>query len=322
MASGRFPLKFTRRACGVFSLCILILLIAAGSAPSIAQSQTVALTFDDLPAAGTKDPAEAESFNRAILDPLAMHRAPAIGFVNEKKVLELGSKEVLEQWVRRGFDLGNHSFSHADLNNLTDEQFEVEVIGRSLFLLSRSPRRTKLPAFCAFLTITRATQPRNMILSQRSSNSAAIGSRHAPSTTKIIYSTRPTFGCWQDKTTNPPKSCAPNIWPTRLLRSTTTRACTSTFGRAIPHVMLFHLNRLSADLMNQLLDIFEARNYRFVSLDTAQSDAAYDTPDTFTTSYGPMWGYRWAKERGVKVDGSLELEPAESIAQYVTAAKK
>jgi hypothetical protein len=86
--------------------------------------------------------------------------------------------------------------------------------------------------------------------------------------------------------------------------------------------MLFHLNRLSADLMNQLLDVFEAKNYRFVSLDTAQSDAAYDTPDTFTTSYGPMWGYRWAKERGVKVDGSLELEPAESIAQYVTAAKK
>jgi hypothetical protein len=231
MASGRFPLKFTRRACGVFSLCILILLIAAGSAPSIAQSQTVALTFDDLPAAGTKDPAEAESFNRAILDSLAMLHAPAIGFVNEKKVMELGSKEALEQWVRRGFDPGNHTLSHADLNNLTGEasnssrrSFRAKPV-----LLWRSPRSTKLPAFCVFLTITRATQPRNMTLLRRSSSSAAIGSRPAPSTTKIIYSTRPTFGCWQDKTTNPPKSCAPNIWPTRPPRSTTTRASTNTY---------------------------------------------------------------------------------------------
>jgi hypothetical protein len=64
------------------------------------------------------------------------------------------------------------------------------------------------------------------------------------------------------------------------------------FGRPIPNVMLLHLNRLSADLMNQLLDIFEANHYRFVSLDRARSDAAYDTPDTLTTSYGPMWGDR------------------------------
>jgi hypothetical protein len=86
-------------------------------------------------------------------------------------------------------------------------------------------------------------------------------------------------------------------------------------------VMLFHLNRLNADLMDQLLDIFEARHYRFVSLDIAQSDPAYDTPDTFTTSYGWMWGYRWAKERGVTVDGSLESEPPAWISQYATAGK-
>jgi hypothetical protein len=74
--------------------------------------------------------------------------------------------------------------------------------------------------------------------------------------------------------------------------------------------------------MDHLLGIFEDKRYRFVSLDVAQSDPAYDTPDTFTTSYGPLWGYRWAKERGVKVDGSLESEPPAWIAQYGTAMKK
>jgi hypothetical protein len=29
-----------------------------------------------------------------------------------------------------------------------------------------------------------------------------------------------------------------------------------------------------------------------------------------------MWGYRWARERGVKVDGSLEPEPPKWITDY------
>jgi hypothetical protein len=57
--------------------------------------------------------------------------------------------------------------------------------------------------------------------------------------------------------------------------------------------------------MDKLLDIFEQKHYRFVSLDTALSDAAYKTPDTFVTKYGWMWGYRWARELGVQVNGAF-----------------
>ncbi len=42
-----------------------------------------------------------------------------------------------------------------------------------------------------------------------------------------------------------------------------------------------------------------------------QSDPAYRTPDTVITKYGPMSGYPWAKERGVKVNARLEPEPPE-----------
>jgi hypothetical protein len=63
----------------------------------------------------------------------------------------------------------------------------------------------------------------------------------------------------------------------------------------------------------------EKKLYHFVSLDAAQSDAAYRTPDTYVTKYGPMWGYRWAKERNVKVEGSLESEPPNWISLYGNA---
>ncbi len=88
------------------------------------------------------------------------------------------------------------------------------------------------------------------------------------------------------------------------------------FGREIPHVMLLHANKLNADLIDKLLTLFEQKQYRFVTLDEALSDPAFDTPDTFYTQYGWMWGYRWAKELGIKVNGSLESEPPAWVLHY------
>jgi hypothetical protein len=88
------------------------------------------------------------------------------------------------------------------------------------------------------------------------------------------------------------------------------------FGYEPPQVMLLHDNRLNADVIAQVLRLFETKHYRFVSLDDAQSDTAYRTPDSYITKFGPMWGYRWAKERNVRVNGSLETEPPKWILGY------
>jgi hypothetical protein len=80
--------------------------------------------------------------------------------------------------------------------------------------------------------------------------------------------------------------------------------------------MLIHDNQLNGDVIDQLLTIFEQKQYGFVTLSQAEADPIYRTPETHISSYGPMWGYRWAKERGVKVDGSLEPEPPKWIAEY------
>jgi hypothetical protein len=79
-------------------------------------------------------------------------------------------------------------------------------------------------------------------------------------------------------------------------------------GYEPPEVMLLHDNRLNSQATEDILKMFETRGYRFVTLAEAQSDPAYSIPDTYITNYGPMWGYRWAAERGVKVNGRLEPE--------------
>lgn len=80
--------------------------------------------------------------------------------------------------------------------------------------------------------------------------------------------------------------------------------------------MLLHDNQLNADLIEAILGQFEQRGYRFVTLTEAQSDRAYLEPDLFVTKFGWMWGYRWAKQRNVKVNGSLESDPPKWIMEY------
>ena len=86
--------------------------------------------------------------------------------------------------------------------------------------------------------------------------------------------------------------------------------------------MLLHVNRLNADVIEEILVIFEGKQYRFVPLEAAQSDPAYRVPDTFITKFGPMWSYRWAKEFDIKVDGNQESEPPAWIVQYGKEPRK
>jgi hypothetical protein len=86
-------------------------------------------------------------------------------------------------------------------------------------------------------------------------------------------------------------------------------------GYEPPQVMLLHDNALNADLIDSVLTLFEASQYRFVTLTTAQKDPAYQIPDTVVTPDGPMWEYRWARTRHVAVNGSLEQEPPSWITE-------
>jgi peptidoglycan/xylan/chitin deacetylase (PgdA/CDA1 family) len=303
-------------------ILVLAAFLPTFSLCSRAQSAMVALTFDDLPAVGTLDPAEAQSYNRAILASLAKHHAPATGFVVEDRVVKLRGREILDQWVRQGLDLGNHTFSHADLDTLTPEQFEQEVIkGESSFSAAlatagKAPKYLRFPFNHAGDTAAKHDAVAEF-LSRRGYKVAACTIDNEDYLFNEAY--------LKMRVRNDPESAA-KLRAEYLAYTATeidyySHLQEQVFGRAVAHVMLVHLNRLNAELIEQLLEIFENKRYTFVTLDAAQSDSAYSTPDTFVSSYGPMWGYRWAKERKVAVNGNLESEPPAWISQYPSDEK-
>ncbi len=303
---------------GNIRILVLLLMCAAGYAS--AQSRTVAITFDDLPLAEHNDPGQAEAITSAILNSLDKHHAPAIGFVNGGRASDLGNKEsirLLKEWVHHGYDLGNHSFSHPDFNVLTVEQFKQDVVSNEAVLKPLLGKTGRTLRYFRF--------PYNHTGDTRAKHDAVaefLKERGYQLATCTIDNEDYLFNqAYLQMLANKDDATAKRLREEYLAYTSTeidyyNGLHKQVFGREIPQVMLLHVNRLNADVIDQVLALFIEKQYRFVTLDQAQADAAYQTPDTFVTNSGLMWGYRWAKERGVKVNGSLETEPGTWISRY------
>jgi peptidoglycan-N-acetylglucosamine deacetylase len=298
-----------------------ILLTLFGALEAFAQVRTVAVTVDDLPYAGAEagsasDTTAAKEINRKLLSALRRHRAPVTGFVVQKSVEELGLEagtKILREWTKGEFDLGNHTYSHPDINELTPAQIEDEITRGEAGIVPLMKRAGKKVEFFRFpMNHTGDTQLKHeqvmAFLAQR-------GYRLAPCT---IDNSDYLFNTVYLRLLAEHDPAAQKLRVEYLAYTDSeidyyAGLNKQVFGYEPPAVMLLHDNRLNADVIEPLLALFEKKQYKFVTLSRAQSDAAYQIPDTYISKYGPMWGYRWAAERGVKVNGKLEPEPPEWI---------
>src|SRR6202011_277138 len=87
-----------------------------------------------------------------LLGTLRDQKVPAVGFVNEKKLYKTGEVDerikALQMWLDYGFELGNHTFSHASLNQVGLKAWEDDVIqGESVTRILLAQRKMKLRYF-------------------------------------------------------------------------------------------------------------------------------------------------------------------------------
>ena len=219
--------------------------------------------------------------------------------------------------MREGFDLGNHTFSDADLNNITLEQFKQEVVNGEGSFRPILDEVGKTPRFLRFpFNHTGDTKEKHdsvaAFLKQRGYEIAACTIDNEDYLFNAAYIQM----LAKKVDAQAAKLRAEYLAYTAVEIDYYASLHKQIFGREIPQVMLLHANRLNADVLDEILSIFEKKQYRFISLEAAQSDPAYRVPDNFVTKFGPMWGYRWAHELDIKVDGSLESEPPAWIRQY------
>jgi len=257
--------------------------------------------------------------NDKLLAAFKSHHVPVTGFVIQKRTDSLGisGKKILGKWTRQGFDLGNHTYSHPDINDLSTDQIEKEILNGESAIRSLLEQVGKKPEFFRFpFNHTGETKAKHDVIAD-----FLFQHGYQLATCTIDGSDYLFNNAYVLMLDNKDEAAAERLRREYFAYTSSeidyyAALSKQVFGYEPPQVMLLHANRLNADTIEQLLQIFEEKHYSFVPLREAQFDAAYKTPDAYITKFGPMWGYRWAKERNVAVNGSLEPEPPKWVTEY------
>jgi len=297
------------------------------SLDSFAQDRTVAITVDDLPYAdgtnrelNTADVSTAEMINRELLAAFQKRRVPVTGFVIQKRVESLGSTSgvrILKQWIDGGFDLGNHTYSHLDINNLSADEIEREIVQGETAIVPLMKEVGKEIVFFRFpMNHTGDTKSKHDDIAAYLAKRGYELATCTIDTSDFLFNNAYIRMLAKHDNTAAQKLRLEYLAFTKAEIDYYAALNRQVLGYEPPQVMVLHDNRLNGAVIDKILRVFEEKHYRFVPLDVAQSDPAYRLPDRYITKFGPMWGYRWAKELSIKVNGNLEPDPPQWILDY------
>lgn len=132
-------------------LRILFLFTLLFSSLCNAQDKEIAITIDDLPLVASQmntpgnKQRSTERFTQ-IVQTFQKYKVPATGFVIAGAI-EKGQWEFLEQFRQAGFMLGNHTYSHYNLNQMSAEKYigDVERADKILAPIMTEPKYFRYP---------------------------------------------------------------------------------------------------------------------------------------------------------------------------------
>jgi peptidoglycan/xylan/chitin deacetylase (PgdA/CDA1 family) len=295
---------------------VLNFLLAGCALSCFAQSpkapdRQVAITIDDLPAgmADRLPASEIAAMTAKLLGTLRDQKIPVVGFVNEEKLYKPGEVDerikILEMWLDYGFDLGNHTFSHASLNQVGLKAWEDEVIqGESVIKLLLAGHHKKLRYFRhPYLDVGRD------LLTRREAEAflADRGYRIAPVTLDgwdWMFA-----GVYEDAKKRNDTALEQRLVKEYLAYHAASFAyeeelSAKLLGYEPKQILLLHASNLEADHIGELLDLLRKRGYRFITLEDALSDSAYSLPNTYVGEQGNGWIEQWAITQGKVPQGA------------------
>jgi peptidoglycan/xylan/chitin deacetylase (PgdA/CDA1 family) len=281
---------------------------------SVAAQHSVAITIDDLPRGGDggpRDLASVRAMTEKLLQPFREQRIPVIGFVNEGRPVDFGRdglREVLAIWLDAGADLGNHSYSHLNVNRLPLEQFTADITrGEPLVRELLAERGRTLEYFRHPFLFTGPTAGTKAALQSfldgRGYVVAPVTIDDSDYQFAALY-TKPEYRERVRREYVPYMESVVAFFEARGVE---------VVGHEFPQILLIHASQLNADLMPELLAMFRRRGYEFVSLARALADDAYALPDEYVGPNGFSWIHRWSKTKGMAPKG--EPDPPDWVAK-------
>lgn len=265
--------------------------------------RSVSITIDDLPfVSGSKRFEDALANTDVLLRPLRSNHIPCTGFVVGSGFDAFGSDKantLYHRWLDAGFELGNHTWTHADYNSVPLAAYEQEVIRTDAAIRTAqgSVRYFRAPYLNDGLdSAGKATL--SQFLADHNYTVAPVTLDSDEYKFATPYDVAVSRG--NRRQCSAIERTYVRYWAGQIayFEKQSRRA----LGRECAQIILLHANRLTAKTMPQILATFVRRGYRFVSLTQALKDPAYRLPDTYVGSGGYSWIFRWGLAKGVRFD--------------------
>lgn len=236
-----------------------------------AADKEIAITIDDLPFVGTNSYDKGNlkrSHDRfmKIVDALVQNQVPATGFVIAGSIGE-GQWELLEIFRKEGFGLGNHTYSHANLNRLTAAQYTDEIAHADKIL---APIITQPKYFRYPYLAEGAGEKKQQVQDYLAANQYII----APVTIDskdYMFNERLLRINWRDRNSHLnqiKQQYLSYIW------NQTAKAEKKANGREVKQILLVHSNLLNSHFLADVIQMYKQHGYRFISLNEALTNTA------------------------------------------------
>lgn len=256
---------------------LLLFVFMIGAAFTSAGAQQIAFTWDDLPAHSVLPPGETRvEIGKKIISAMKdAHMPPAYGFVNGIRTEEEPlSTPVLKEWRDGGLPLGNHTWSHMNLNERSAADWEADLLKNEPILKEYKGnadwRWIRFPYLAEGDTAEKRDAVRKF-LGEHGYKIAGV----TMSFGDYMYN-EPYARCVAKKDTAAIAELEKSYLDAAEADLSFRRAMAKAlFGHDIPYVLLMHVGALDAKLLPRLLQMYREKGVTFISLEEAEKDPFY-----------------------------------------------
>lgn len=253
------------------------LLTCLGAPGAIAAPPELAITIDDLPAHGPLGSGETRlGVAHGIIDSIKRNGLPPVyGFMNAEGEEEIPDElQVLKDWLKAGLPMGNHTWSHPDLHDVSAKSFNANI-ARDEPLLRKLAGQTDWHWFrYPFLDEGQTPEKRQAVrtfLAQRGYKIAWVTMDFGDWMWNDAYGR-----CAAHKDTAGVAALETSFLDAAGQNITYWRKMSAAlYGRDIPYVLLLHIGAFDARMFDRLIALYRAQGFSFVTLEQAESDPVY-----------------------------------------------
>lgn len=256
----------------------LIISLLLTTLAGFAQTREIAITIDDLPLVGSKmnTPGNQQRATERFMKIIAAfkeYNVPATGFVIGGAI-EKGQWDFLKKFQEAGLMIGNHTYSHKNLNTVGAEKYiaDIDKADKKLENIMTKPLYFRYP----YLAEGRGENKKKV--------EEYLASKH--------YTIAPVTIDSKDFQFNEQLYHVPYRAREKYIETTmkarylnyiwqqTLKAEKKAGGKPVKQILLIHANVLNSYVLGDILEMYKKNGYRFISLTEALKNPAPEINDT------------------------------------------